>query len=315
MNRRQRAITAIAGNKPDRIPTCFWHHFSNLKGQDMVDAHVRFFRESRVDILKMMCDEFFFYPIPHIQRTGEWLNLRPLGPKDAWIQGHVERASQIIEALHGEAFTLYNLFAPLSNLKHAYGDERIMADLREDESAVLHAMDVIAEDNCTLAERLIREAGADGIFMIVQSGESSRFSIEEYRRIVRPSELQFIQRADELSDYNILHMCGWSGIPNRLELWMDYPAPVVNLAVYNEHITLGEGKKLFPDQVVMGGFDRCEEGVLRRGSIDQIRTETRRLVHEAGRDRLIISADCSLPADIPYENLRAVVEELEALAE
>lgn len=314
MNRRQRAITAIEGGTPDRLPTCFWHHYQGLTGQDMVDAQVKFYKESQVDIFKLMCDEYFFYPFPTINKASDFANLRPLGPKHPWIEGHIERASQIVDALHGEAFTLYNVFQPLTNLKHVFGDPDFMAFLKEDEAAVLHALDVISEDSCVLVERLIKEAGIDGIFMIVQHGEPNRFTPEEYRRIASTSELRFMNRAASLSKHNVLHMCGWDGVPNRLDVWKDYPAPVFNLAVYSEQTTLAEGKKMFPNKVIMGGFDRVEDGLLCTGTPEQVRAETRRLVEEAGKDRLIISADCSLPESVPVENLRAVVEELEALA-
>lgn len=315
MQRRERALAAVEGRATDRPAVCFWHHFPGLTGQDMVQGHTRFYRESQVDLLKMMCDEFFFYPLPRIDRPGDWRHLRPQGPHSAYIQGQVERASQIVEALGGQAFTLYNAFAPLSSLKHAYGDEKIMAHLRADQGAVLAAMDVIAQDTCTLVERILTETGVDGMFLIVQSGEEGRFTLEAYRRLIAPSELRVIQLANRLSRHNVLHMCGWAGVPNRLELWQDYPAPAVNLAVYNEGITLAQGKARFPDRVVMGGFDRREQGLLHAGTPQQVRQETRRLVEEAGADKLIVSADCSLPSDVPYENLRSVVQELDALAQ
>lgn len=311
MNRRERAIATFEGRKPDRIPTCFWHHFPDCKGQDMVNAHVNFYSSTSVDILKMMCDEYFFYPIPEIKTAHDWASMRPQGRNSKWVEGQVERASQIVEALHGDVFSVYNVFAPFSNLKHAYGDEEIMADLRADEQAVCQAMDIIAEDNCTLVERILKETGVDGIFMIVQNAEASRFSAEEYRRIVQPGEEKFIHLASTLSKYNILHMCGWSGHKNQLELWKDYPAPVFNLAVYSEGMTLRQGKEMFPDKVIMGGFDRNEGTLLHSGTPEEVRSETLRLVQETGSDRLIISADCSLPADVPYENLRAVAEALE----
>ena len=311
MNRRERALAVFEGRKPDRVPTCFWHHFPDLYEQDMVDAHVNFYNSTSVDILKMMCDEYFFYPIPEIKNAHDWAAMRPQGKNSRWIEGQVERASQIVEALHGDVFSVYNVFAPFSNLKHAYGDEQIMADLRADEQAVRQAMDVIAEDNCILLERILKETGVDGIFMIVQNAEASRFTEEEYKRIVQPGEERFIRCANELSRYNILHMCGWSGHKNRLELWKDYPAAVVNLAVYSEGMTLKQGKEMFPDKAIMGGFDRNEGTLLHTGTPEEIRAETLRLVKETGADRLIISADCSLPTDVPYENLRAVAEALE----
>ena len=83
-----------------------------------------------------------------------------------------------------------------------------------------------------LAEKLITEAGCDGVYYCVQSGEPNRFKPEEYHKIVRPSDLYVLEHANRFSENNIMHMCGWSGEPNQIKLWQDYPVKVVNWAVF-----------------------------------------------------------------------------------
>ncbi|MBO4299078.1 MAG: hypothetical protein J5998_09780, partial [Clostridia bacterium] len=79
MTKRQRVEAVMRGEKPDRAPVCFWHHFGALAPEETVRAHVGWFRESGEDILKMMCDEFFIYPLNGAKTAADYLALRPQG--------------------------------------------------------------------------------------------------------------------------------------------------------------------------------------------------------------------------------------------
>lgn len=311
MNRMTRAVNTLQGRPVDRPPVCFWHHFGDIGPEATVREHVRFYRESGEDILKMMCDEFFFYPLPESPSAQDLLSLRPLGRKSAYISGQVERAARINEALSGEAFTLYNAFSPYATLKHAMGDAQSMALLCSDEKAALHVLDVIAEDTCLLIEGILTQTGTRGMMLPLQGAERGRFSPEEYARLIAPSDRRVVLRANELSDANLLHLCGWDGVPNQLDLWKDYPGRIVNWAVGVEGLSLAEGRSLFPGRVVMGGFDNREGALLHRGGKGQVRSFTRTLLNEAGAEGLIVGADCSLPRDIDPARIRWVIEALE----
>ena len=58
-----------------------------------------------------------------------------------------------------------------------------MEHVRSNPNAVMRALDAIAQSNALLAEKLITEAGCDGVYYCVQSGEPNRFKPEEYRKI------------------------------------------------------------------------------------------------------------------------------------
>ena len=103
-----------------------------------------------------------------------------------------------------------------------------MAHLRKKPEAILYALDVIAQDNALLCEKLITEAGIDGVYYCVQGGEKDRFTPEEYRLLITPSDLKVLEHANRFSDTNVLHCCGWAGIPNHLQVWQDYPAKAIN---------------------------------------------------------------------------------------
>lgn len=313
MNKMERMRAVLAGQSVDRPPVCFWHHFGNIGPKATVDAHLRFYRETNADILKMMCDEFFIYPLGDARTPEEFLRLKPQGRQSAYVRGQVERASQINEALKGECMSLYNAFSPYATLKHAIGDEASMALLREHEDAAMHLMDIICEDTCYLIEGVLKESGTTGMMIPLQGAEEGRFTAEEYARLVAPTEKTIIDCAQQLSDANLLHFCGWDGAPNHLEWWDQYPAPMVNWAVYVENIDLAAGRSRFPGRVLMGSFDNRPQGVLYSGTKEAIQAETRRIVREAGKDGIILGADCSLPQDIDHQRIRWITEALDNL--
>jgi uroporphyrinogen decarboxylase len=55
----------------------------------------------------------------------------------------------------------------------------------------------------------------------------------------------------------------------------------------------------------MGGLDR--HGILVHGSNEQIRAEVESVLSQAP-DRFILAADCTVPSDISWDNLRLAIE-------
>ena len=311
MNKHERVEKTLSGLPVDRPPVCFWRHYGNIEPAQTVKQHIDFFHATDMDILKMMCDEFFTYPMDENATPEEILAMRPLGKDNYYVRGQAERAGQINEELKGEIFTLYNAFSPYATLKHTLGDEKSMDLIRNHEEAALHLLDIICEDTCYMVEAILKESGTAGMMLPLQGAEINRFGEEEYLRLIRPTEQKVIDCAAALSDNNLLHMCGWDNIPNRLEWWDKYPAKMLNWDVHVEGVDLAQGRERFPGRVLLGGFNNRENELLHTGTREAIQAETRRLVREAGAEKLIIGADCSLPMDIDPARIRWVIEALE----
>ena len=314
MTAKERVMAVLNGEKADRAPVCFWHHFGNLAPEETVREHVRFFRESGEDILKMMCDEFFVYPLEGAQTATDYLALRPQGYDSYYVRGQAERAAQINDALKGEVITFYNAFSPYATLKHAIGQEAALQLLHEHETAFLHALDVIAEDTVFMIERVLKESGTTGMMLCLQGAEDGLFTDEEYARLIAPTERRVVDCARGLSDTNLLHLCGWDGVKDHLERWKDYEARIVNWDVDVEEITLRQGKEYFGGRVVLGGFNNRPDTLLTSGSKADIQAFTKKLLAETGEEGVILGADCSLPADIDRQRIRWVIEAAEQYA-
>lgn len=313
MNKRERVIAALEGRAADSVPVGFWYHFpeEEQKGQACIDAHIRFYRQTNQDFVKIMCDGYFGYPnetLINMKCVKDLYNMKPLGKQHPFIREQVERAKAIVSELGKECCVFYNVFCPLSYFRLQLDWDKMMECIKEDCEAVKYACGVIAEDACALVDALINEAGCDGIYYCVQNAELFRFTKEEYYDIVRPFDLKVLDFANGLSKYNILHCCGWGGDKNRIEVWKDYRAAAVNWAVYVEEMPLAKGRAFFDTNCILGGFDNRKEGVLYSGEISEIQRQTRQLIEENGKCGFIIGADCTLSNDIDTARIRAVTE-------
>ncbi|KAB8295500.1 uroporphyrinogen decarboxylase family protein [Bifidobacterium avesanii] len=326
MTKRERMLHAMHNEPVDHVPVGFWFHFDreHSEGEANVKAHLDFYRQTDLDFVKIMCDGFFAYPVARdIVERRAWDEIRPLSADDPWIRGQVERAKAIVEAIGGERCVFYNVFQPFSSFRFSlepYGQSSPEATryLKEDPIGVMRAMDAIAQSNALLTELLIREAGCDGVYYCVQGGEYDRFTEREYRTWIAPSDLYVLEHANRFSENNILHMCGWGGNRNRLELWKDYPARTMNWAVFVEGLDLIEGRSFFGGKSCMGGFEthwdgNGHRGVIYDGTKDEVRAYTRDLILDHGKRGLILGGDCTVDAKLDWERMRWVVEAARSL--
>jgi len=166
---------------------------------------------------------------------------------------------------------------------------------------------VVAEDQKNLVKGILEEAGADGIFYSVQNGEQNRFTAEEYRNWVTPSDKAVLDYANSLSDMNAIHFCGWEGDANRLSVWEDYRAPVISWARYVDGLDVAQAKAHF-GCTVWGGFDNRPGTLLYTGSREEIEKETASLIEQGGRKGYIVGADCSLHDELDEERIRWVAD-------
>ena len=310
MNKRDRVMTALNGGTPDRIPAAFWFHFTGEKasGQSAIDAHIDYFRQCGCDMMKIMSDSYFDYAASmEVKTPADWYKLKPLGTAHPFYAGQIERAREIAKAVRKDVPVYYTVFAPFSSIRSGYGDALVMRMLKENPDAVMHALDVITEDT-QMFMKAVFDAGVDGIYYSVQGGEKNRLSVADYRRLVTPSDKAALDYANTLGNFNILHCCGWAGDQNNVEDWKDYQAAAVNWAVYVEKMDINAGRVFFPNvRCILGGLDNTVNGVLYKGTDDEVKAEIRRLCETNGSKGYILGADCSIPSDTPYDRIRFAV--------
>ncbi|MDD3409179.1 MAG: uroporphyrinogen decarboxylase family protein [Eubacteriales bacterium] len=304
MNRTQRTLAALAGERTDRPPVSFWRHLDPRL--DAAAQHAAFYEETGVDFIKIMHDGL---PVAFADLRGA----AELTPEGAYAQAALERARRVTDALVGEAPTYFNVFSPFCLLRRVMPDEAIAQAVRCDEQGVAAALDAAGRTLGCLCGRLIRQAGCLGVFVCFQGNEQGRFSKEVFDRVVRPSDWAVLEAANAASNENIAHFCGWDGIPNVLSRCADYPAKAVNWAISVEKLGLSDGRRLFGGRPVLGGFDNRRGSLLYTATEDEIKRETHRILadyraREGSLNGLLVGADCSFLPPIASERFRYVVE-------
>ena len=313
MDKRERVIAAFHGRETDHVPVSMWKHVPREFWDDddrFAAEQARFFRNTDVDFMKLSGDGFFGWPSPAlvgIDEAAKLYDVAPLGPDHPFIARQIERTKKVVSALEGECAALYLVFAPLSCIRLAIGYPMMMKLIREDPEAMKHACAAVAEDQKALARGLIEEAKADGIFYSVQNGEVSRFTAEEYRDWVTPSDREVLDFANSLSDMNAVHFCAWEEEPNRLSVWRDYKAPVISWSRQFDIPDIREAKKHF-GCTVWGGFDNRPGTLLYAGTREEIEKEAASFIEQGGKTGYILGADCSIHNELPEERIRWVAE-------
>lgn len=329
--KRETVLAALHNETVDEIPTSFWRHFAKSEFTNAftnpevlttnLNGHRDYYQAVDVDFAKTMLDGYFPYPFRGVtdpKKLTDLRKLQPLTDDDPWIKGQVKLARQQQE-IAGDRPVFITMFSPLILFKWAliehYVDPLLLADKRfadlyeQDQELVLTVLNVIADDQIKVAKALMGETKIDGIYYSTQEIQDSRTSNRQFfEKVMEPVDIKVQEGINRFSPLNILHICGFDGATNHLEWFTDYPLQVINWATGVDGYSLGEGKKLFADRPVLGGFDNSAQGILYRGTKEEIQNEVKRLIDEAGHQGVLLGVDCTVPRDISYDRLNWAIE-------
>jgi uroporphyrinogen decarboxylase len=327
MSKRELLLKIFHNEPAEHVPVGFWFHYAKNELEDVfvnprlrdinLEGHKKFFTEFQPDLLKIMTDGYFCYPNEIFNTAEDASALREvhsIGADHPWIREQVKFAKSITSAYGSEVLTFYNIFAPATLFKFARSGkvnnpDALLADfIIKDRAAVLHALQTVAGDIALLARAVISEGGADGIYFSAQDVTDPRIDERLYREVIMPGDLAVLESANKAGQLNILHICSYAGHHNDITHYKDYPAQIINWAAFLEKVPLGAGKKIFGGKPVIGGFDNTVNGVLYKGSEEEIEAETARLLEESGRQGVVLGADCTIPRDISLEHIKWVRE-------
>jgi uroporphyrinogen decarboxylase len=322
MSKRDFVFAAFDNQPVERVPVGFWFHFvpegfaSPTRSHILknVIGHQAYYDDFQPDFVKLMSDGFFGYPndsVARIEKAADLDQVTASNPTE-WIDGQVALVKDLVGLFGDEVATFYNVFAPGSYFdflqQYSLNDVRLRDFVKENPAGVAHALGEISKDIAQLARRVITEGGADGIYLSVRNVQGVNQTKEEYLATVAPSELAVLDAANQVSQYNLLHICGYEGAKNDLSFYAEYPAKVINFASVVEGVSLGEAKKLFGGKAIIGGFGQTKQDLLYTGTKEEITAYTNKLLDEAGTTGIILGADCTIPGDTPYDHLNWVRE-------
>lgn len=331
MSRKEEVLKVFQNKESSLIPFAFWFHFT-FQGIDQVpgdpvflnqtiERHKAYYKNTDAGIYKLMTEGYFNPPnLTEVDiRNPETLaSLKPLDLEHPWVQEQVAFTKALAEQAGDDAVVIYTLFSPISYLAYRNirkGFDKVTKDsefaqaIDQYPEEFLHGMEVISDDVARLGRLLIQEGNADGIFLSVRNYHG--IEKETYRKFLAPGEKRILEAAADVGSHSILHVCGYTGAyKNDFSYYEDYSYEVLNWAVHSEELSLREGKDKFPGKAVLGGFDNREQSLLAVGTKEEIQSFTKELVKEAGRQGLILGADCSLPMNFSQERILWVKEAL-----
>lgn len=286
-------------------PAAFFLHFDPEyhRGQAAVDKHLEFFRYTDMDFVKIQY-EHHDAETPQIHSPDDWTRIPRYG--EDYFTAPLRVVEGLVQEAKSEAMVITTLYSPTMWASRMAGDELLMRHAQDALPKVQQGMEAITESIRSFVRACVR-LGVDGFYTSTQGGETHRFADRQlFDALVKPYDLSLMEEINETCDFNILHVCDYSGSYDDFERFLDYPGHVVNspLEVRGERVSPQTVAALF-ERPYMGGLDRL--GVLATGSTDEVRAAAKDILAEAPQ-RFILGADCTVPSDTPWENLKAAIE-------
>lgn len=306
MNKRDRMLRLVAGTaEPGYVPAAFFLHFDGRhhRGEPAVDRHLEYFRATGMDFVKIQY-EHPWPKLPEVRRPADWASIDV--PKIDHFEEPLAVVSGIVKAARKEALVIVTLYSAFMHAGHATSGELVTEHLRQDPAATAKGLMRIAE-SVLLFVRACVKRGVDGFYLSTQGGEAGRFSDPStFSRFIAPSDLLAMDEAHRTCAFNILHVCDYHGPYDDLSAYLRYPGHIVNCGTRLRSATLPPAKISSQfGRPFMGGMDR--HGVLVTGTKEQIRAEAR-AVCAAAPPLFVLGADCTVPSDVPWDNLKTAID-------
>lgn len=327
MTKRERFQHFLENKPVDRVPVAFFHHFCRFedfgKGVDddaileqNIEGHRRALAAFDPDVAKIMNDSLMLMPVDasFVETPADLYKIKPLSMDSKFVQRTLELTRRVKEIYSSTDAPLYATgFSPSLVLRNslatgglpgAGGDESKLTHLlAQDPEAVAAAVKTLSEGIIQLNQLLLTQGGVDGIYLSVNN-QCGFFPDDIYLSHIAPWDKAVLTAANELSSMNLLHICGFAGRANNLNLFTGFEAAAYNWAVHAEGVSLAEGKKLFGGKPVFGGFE--QDGVIYTGSREEVEKATFRILEDCGQTGIMLGADCTVPTDIEDHRLEWV---------
>ena len=189
---------------------------------------------------------------------------------------------------------------------HAVGADVRDRHMQENPAAVIPGMEAVTDSVLTFVRECVR-LGVDGFYASTQGAESHRFNDPAiFNECVRPYDLAVMQEIDRTCGFNILHICDYHDSYKDLTPFLDYPGHIVNcnLNLDSGAVSPRQVSEMF-QRPFMGGLER--KGVLATGSREAIQAEVHSVLQDTPQ-RFLLAADCTVPSETPWDNLKLAIE-------
>ena len=306
MNKRDIVLRVLHDSTPPPyIPAGFFIHFDPAChfGQSAIDKHLEFFHYTGMDFVKVQYENTFPHRAEIVQAT-DWGKM-PLYGRDFYAaQLHV--IDGLVKAAGKDAPVIVTVYSPFMCAGHTVGSQTLNQQMMENPDAVKKGMEIITESLLIFVKECIA-LGVDGFYASTQGNESFRFADPGlFLQCVKPYDLALMGVMDESCQFNILHICDYHGGYDDWQPFLQYPGHLVNCSPHlgGETRTMQEIAEFF-GRPYMGGVER--KGLIGMGSPTDVEKMVSALLAQAPA-RYFLGADCTLPSDISWDNIKTAID-------
>ena len=224
MNARERVLATLRGETTDRPPFAVWRHFypDENDTRTLAATTIAFTTRHQLDLIK-------YNPRAHyhgepwgtryayhgsdkptlvknaVERTADWARVGRRGVDEPAFQELLLGLRLVREALP-DVPLVATIFTPLGAMARLATAGQIADDLRENERAILPALEAVTETFRALAHACLDVC--DGIFLATTPAASRGYLTDaEYARWGTPYDLRVLEGARGAA-FNVLHVCG-----------------------------------------------------------------------------------------------------------
>ena len=326
MSRFELLKETLLGNLSGRVPLSLWKHHpkKDRTPEGLAEEEIAFHKKYDHDIIKISfhgryaavdwgCLAVYDGAISGstictnsaIEQPSDWEVLEPLDVNAGDLGRQIHAVKLIQEYAQGHVPTMATIFdAPMVADKLCKGKLTDYMDSHPD--IIKGVLDMI---NLVMIDfgKAVLDAGADGLFIASQHSTYDAVSTSQYDKFVHPCSLAMISNLRGKAKFITMHFhTRKKGAKIRLSEIARTPGlDALNWDAQSASLTLSEGKEL-SRKAVFGGIDH--NGVLRKGTPDDVKDQVLIAAREAGLLNLIISPGCAITVDTPAENVYAVVD-------
>ncbi|MBI4321144.1 MAG: uroporphyrinogen decarboxylase family protein [Chloroflexi bacterium] len=254
-------------------------------------AEVRFLEDDAPQILE--------HPI----RCRE--DLERMRSVDVMAQGEAQRrlrrVRKLKKAVGKEVPVVAVVQAPFNTACQLRGVENLYKNMISDPDFVTAILEFATERDAEHALALA-EAGADVIWMGNSVAGGLSISRKHYEQFAHPYSRRIFHQLKASGVRTALHTCGnWN---DRFDIVADEGADVWHVSEYADLSAL---KTLYGDRVCLMG-NVGSVGIL-KGPPERVGDEAAKCIEDAGKGGgFILSADCGIPRDAPWDNVMALAK-------
>ena len=322
MDKRERILAALNGERVDRVPFTMWRHFylqcQTAKG--LSQATLDFYRRYDIDLVVLRPGPFYMAEgwgldvrsfgtdsippqivRPTVERTSDWRYLPEIDVRTTSLHREIEAVRLLREQLDDVSLVIC-LPSPLDTADMLCNG-RIVEDIRSFSSDLRSGLQVIAEATREFALACM-EAGADGFVFTSTLASKERLRAREYRDFGQPFDLQVLNPLHDAT-IRILALAG-----ERLffDLADRYPVQAVLWETWRADPSMAAARR----QVRCGLMGGLNPATFVGGSVEDIKAQVLEAVEQTGGWHVVIALSGPLPPDSRTDLLaevRQVVEE------